>query len=728
MNYNLQAHEQIHFQEYWLIFKRKWLTISAITACTIALTGAYTFNQKPVYEAEGKLRFDKTNGASSLTGLTEQIGQLSGVTQLSNPLETEAEVIRSHDVVQSTISNLNLKGPEGKPLQIEAFTRTLKVKSLKGTDVLQLSYTSTDKNEAANTVNRLIDNYLKNNINTNRAQAKAARVFLSKQLPEVEKQVSQAEDEVRIFKEKNKVISLQEQASAGVETLTELSNQITETQSKLIGARTRSQALQSQLGLTTQKAFALSTLSQNDGLKLLLKEYQKLENDLATEQSRLTEEHPTVVDLKKKTEAFREKIKQKVARTIKSEQVVAEDDLQIGKLKEDLTGELVSAEVERLALENQITLLNQSLSLNQNRLSALPKLEKKQRELERKLQVAQGTYQQLLKQLQEVKVLENQNVGNARIISLALVPEKPISPKKMLNLLGGAGLGIFLGIITALALELTDKSIKTVDDAKRILKYPLLSTIPLLEKRTSKVGKLNTPELPILNDPYSPLVSAFEILETNLSFSACDETLKVILVSSSIPGEGKSFTSANLAVTLCQLGRKVLLIDGDMRRPRQQEIWNLSNLRGLSNILIGQTSLKETTQEVLVSLDILTAGTIPPNPLTLLDSKVMANLMKQATQSYDFIIIDAPPITAVADPLKLNQYTDGMVLVIRPGVATTESVSSVKTQLEHSGQRILGMIINGVTEKNSYGSYYSSQNYYGKKNKDENKKLPNVTV
>jgi len=741
MNSNLQPQENIDIQQYWLMLKRRWLPISIITASVITLAGVYVFNQKPVYETEGKLRFDKTNGASSLTGLTEQLGQLSGLTQLSNPLETEAEVIRSYNVVQQTISDLNLKDAKGKLLKVEDFTKILKVKSLKGTDVLVIGYSSKDSQEAANVVNKLIDNYLKNNIDTNRAQAKAARVFLSKQLPEVEQQVSKAEDDVRKFKEQNKVISLPQEAEAGVDTLKEISNQIIQAQSKLAAAKTRSQALQNQLALDTQQAVALSTLSQNAGVQLLLTEYQKLENQLAAERSRLTDVHPTVINLEQKTEALRQKLQEKIGKTINSKQAISEEDLQIGKLKEELTAQLVSSEIERLGLDNQIVQLNQSLLLSQQRLGSLPKLEKKQRELERKLQVAQATYQLFLKQLQEVRVIENQNVGNARIISLAVVPEKPVSSKKMLTLLGSGVLGLILGVILALTLELMDTSLKTIDEVKKILKYPVLGGIPQLKPKNNQKNDERLQDfgdLPVLYDPYSPATSAFEILETNLSFTSCDTPLKTIVVSSSVPGEGKSFTCANLAVTICQLGKRVLLIDADMRRPRQQDIWKFPNLKGLSNILIGQVSLEDTTQEALVSLDILTAGTIPPNPLNLLDSQQMSNFIKQASKKYDFIIIDAPPLTAVADPLKLNKIADGMLLVVRLGVGTTDSVTAAKVQLDQSGGKILGVAINGVTEKSSYGGYYNSKGYYGIKNESENKsknknenkekELPNVTI
>ena len=372
-----------------------------------------------------------------------------------------------------------------------------------------------------------------------------------------------------------------------------------------------------------------------------------------------------------------------------------------------MTAELVKVEVERLATMNRVDFLRKAFISNQARLRILPRLEEKRRELERKLQLAYAVYEQLSKKLQEVQVIEKQNVSKAKIIAPALVPGKPISPKILLNLALGGFLGILLGAGTALILEAMDKSLKTLDEAKQLLGYPLLGTIPRIYKK-DKQGQ----ELPVLNNPYSPVSNAFEILQTNLSFTMSDKELKVIVVSSSIPGEGKSFISANLAVAMAQLGKQVLLIDADMRHPCQQDIWDVPNVFGLSDVLVGQAALNGSTTEALVTLDLLTSGKIPPNPLTLLESQRMASLVKDARNDYDFVIIDAPQLTAVADTLKLGKLADGILLVVRPEVANNDSVNAAKSLLEHSGQRVLGMVVNGVTADNSYGSYYPSKGYY----------------
>src|SRR5579883_822700 len=192
--------DSIDFQQYWLLLKRRWLLIVVVMGSVIGLTGLITFMQKPIYEAQGKLLFNKQNGVSSLTGLSEQVGQLSGVTSLSNPLDTEAEVISSNAIVQKTISHFQLKDKTGKPLTINTFLKQLKLRSIRGTDVMELSYRSINPQQATAVINFLMRDYLENNIRVNRASATAAREFLSRQLPDVEKRVVAAEVALRQFK------------------------------------------------------------------------------------------------------------------------------------------------------------------------------------------------------------------------------------------------------------------------------------------------------------------------------------------------------------------------------------------------------------------------------------------------------------------------------------------------------------------------------------------------
>ncbi len=697
------------FQQYWLLVKRRWLAIAVVSSSVVGLTALNTYRQKPVYQAEGKLLFEVADSTSKVTDLSDR--QQQSVASVSNPLDTQAEVIRSNSIVQKTITDLELNDGNGKPLEIENFLGNLNIKNVKGTDVLAVSYKSTNPRQAAAIVNSLMRNYLQNNILTKRSQVRATLNFLNKQLPQVEQRVALAEIGVREFKEENNVVLLEEESRAAVQHLQEISTEITRTQANFADARIRYQELQNLLKLNSSEAVTFSNLSQSSGVEQLLTEYQKVQDELAVEQTRLTDEHPAIVNMLNKQKALKKQLQLRVAEVEGNSQLVSQPNLQLGKLKQTLSEELVKSQTEKLAQANRLAVLQKEFLLYKERLRNLPRLEQKLRQLERRLQVAQLTYQELQKRFQEVLVVENQTIGNARVIDEASVPKKRISPKILLNFLIGGFLGILLGVATAFILEALDKSLKTVEDAKQLFGYPLLGSIPKIGQKTYKSGGEIWQELPVLNSPYSPIGKAFEMLQASLAYTAFEQELKVIVVTSAISGEGRSFVAANLAVAMNQLGRRVLLIEADMRHPRQSEIWKISHQMGLSNVLLGESQLEETAILVMDRLNILTAGTILNNPLALLESQQMATLLREAAKNYDFIIIDSPPLTEGADALVLGQLADGMLLVVHPGIASEAAVTS-KSLLGQSKTRVLGMVVNGVTNENSYGGYYS-QGYSG---------------
>jgi succinoglycan biosynthesis transport protein ExoP len=319
-----------------------------------------------------------------------------------------------------------------------------------------------------------------------------------------------------------------------------------------------------------------------------------------------------------------------------------------------------------------------------------------------------------LTRLQEINVAENQNIGNARIISPALVPDEPSGTRKALIVLGGGVLGILLGIIAALTSDLIDRSIKTVREARELFQYTLLGVIPSVsrsDKSSYSVEGLDRPVPRVVGRdiPHFPVGDAYQMLQANLKFLS-DKQLKAITVTSSIPKEGKSEVSANLAVAMAEVERRVLLVDADMRHPIQHHIWQLSNKKGLSNIIVDQVPLESVVHEVMPNLHVLTSGVIPPNPVALLDSDRMATLVANFTKDYDCVIFDAPPLAGTADAAVLGKLADGILLVVRPEVVDFASASAAKEFLTQSGQKVLGMVINAVSVKRERDSYF----YYGK--------------
>ena len=361
-----------------------------------------------------------------------------------------------------------------------------------------------------------------------------------------------------------------------------------------------------------------------------------------------------------------------------------------------------------MALTSQLEELQNVYTYNRKRLDSLPRLEQEQLQLQRQLLVAQGTYEQLLKQLQIVRVLESQNASDARLVQEGLVPSRAI-PTSPLNLGLGGFLGILLGLGTALLLESMDKSLKNIEEATLLLDLPLLGTVPFITgKRNKSIGDGNR-NSPLIDRSHA-VTNSFEIIYANLNFSLPDQKLQVILVTSATSGEGKSFTAANLATVMAARGMRVLLIDADMRCPRQHKIWQEFNVKGLSNILINETDLEDAILHPLPNFDLLTAGTSSPSPTTLLDSHSMEDLIDKARNNYDFVIIDTSPLMAVADPLIISKLADGILLVVRLGQVHSQEVVMAKSLLDQSKTPILGMILNGISEQNSYGRYY----YYGR--------------
>jgi capsular exopolysaccharide synthesis family protein len=230
----------------------------------------------------------------------------------------------------------------------------------------------------------------------------------------------------------------------------------------------------------------------------------------------------------------------------------------------------------------------------------------------------------------------------------------------------------------------------------------------------SRLTTNQLPQIPLITamNPNSHISEAYRGLRTNIQFSAADRELKVILISSAQPGEGKSTTVANLAVTFAQENKKVLIIDADLRKPTQHHIFGKSNRKGLTNILIGQFQMVETILETHIeNVSLLTSGTISPNPSELLASQRMNHLIEELKDLYDVIIIDSPPALAVTDTQIIAAKCDGVLLVINSGKVKRHLVVKLKANLEHVKARILGVIFNNK-EKDVDSTYY--YNYYGK--------------
>jgi capsular exopolysaccharide synthesis family protein len=730
------AETGIEFQQYWQILKRRWLPALIIFASILGLVSYSILKEKPIYEAEGKLLLKKTIAGSSLTELGKEIGQLTPAAEQSNPLTTEIEVIRSTEIVEKTINKLHLKDENGKKLRTKDFLKKLTVASVRGADILTISYKSKDPKQAAVVVRYLMDVYLENNLKVNRLEAVSVRQFIEKKLPSAEKLMRLTAAELSNFKEKNKVVNLEEEAKSAVTIMANLERQIDEAKSDLAKTTAKSQAFQKELQMNPQQALVASNLSQSTAVQEALKEYQQVERQLTLEKNRYQETSPIIIRLETKKAALKALLDNQVQQIAGGQQQQYDRNLQIGEVKPKLIEEFVKVDVERQGLADRVSILENALASYKQRVQSLPEMEKQQRLLSRKLQEAESAYTELQNKLQEIRIAENQRVGNARIIQQASVPQEPIASRKSLMLVSGAMLGTLLGIATALALESQDKSVKTIDEARDLFGLTLLGVIPAHQSeknswnlfQRSPANRDSEPsgrQIVVKDTPHTSISAAYRMLQANLRFLCSDKELKVIVVSSSLPQEGKSTVAANLAATVAQLGRKVLLVDADMHRPVQHRIWDVPNQVGLSNAIVGQAQWQSAIAPVMDNLDLLSCGVIPPNPMALLDSQRITLLIAQFASNYDLVIIDTPSLNVAADAPILGKKADGILMVARPGVLYSGSVAFAKDLLKKSHQQVLGMVVNGVVPKNEPHShyYFANESYTQVQSPSKHKKV-----
>ncbi len=703
--------DYIDLQQYWMALKRRWFYAVLVFASSVGLAAAYSLQQDPIYQAKAKLLHQGNDSESiSLPGL-------DGRPQQENKLANQIEIMKSSPIAQQVIDRLELRNEEGEVLKSGSLLSNLTVEPLRDTDILQISYDSPDPEEAAKVVNELMAVYRENNVSVNRSEATAERKFIEKQLPKTEKNLQEQEEKLREFKEENNVIALSEEAKSTVEILSELDQQIIQAQASLDDAKTRIEQLTQKLGLPPEQAMVASSLSDSDAVQNVLTKYQELEQELASKRARYQPNHPIIKNLEENQEALASLLEQRVNQVLQEElpaEKISEDfNLQLSELKIDLVQNLVNAQVNYAAQQSKIEGLREQQQQYQNRKATLPQLEQRQRQLQRELEASQSTFEALLQRLQEVQIAENQTQANARVVEQAKIPNNPISPKIALNLALGGILGAMLGVATALIIDARDRTLKTVQEIKDQLGYTLLGSIPLFGKQAGM--------LPMQDQPRSAVSEAFRMLQANLKFSRVDEKVKVMVLTSAVPNEGKSTVTANLGMALAELGNRVLIIDADMRRPSQHQVWEEPNSVGLSNVLVDQSDISTVAKELAPNLELLTAGAPPPNPIALLESQRLRDLLDKCSQAYDYVLMDTPPIAVGADAALLGKLAQGTLLVVRPSVADLTSIDGTKEMLQRSGQSVLGMVINGVNpsdEPDSY-YYYYAQGYYSEEVAEE---------
>ncbi len=701
--------EEIDIQKYFLVLKRRWMVAAGVFLGCTGLAGCALLTLDSTFEASGKLLF-QDDRTSELTKIGDKIGHLESIKQESNPLDTQALLVQSKLIAKDVINTLDLKDEKGRPLNSGALS--VKAKPVIGTDVIDVTYVSENPEVAKKVVNQVMKEYIEKNIKNNRLKATAAGGFVEEQLPRVKAQLEKAAEELRQFKVKNNIIQLKKETDAAVETLTTIDEELTKAQSQLADVSAQQNEIRRQMNLPEDIAVDVTSLSQISSVQKLLNQLQEVQTKLIGDKSLYTREHPSIVKLQEKEAGLKNLLDQTVAESLGYNRQIPLGKLQMGMIKQKLAQEFVSLQSERLGLEQKVLALSQLKRDYKSRTDNLPNLEKRQGQLERSLFVSQESYENLLNRLQEIKVAESQTVGNASVLEPAKAYPSPGATKKKLGItVGGTFAGLLFGIAGAFFVDLIDRRVKTAKEAESLFGYTLLGLIPKFDSNKASVPQRTISDLVsqrviVATTPRTVIHEAYQMLQANLKFISLDRKVRSIVVTSSLTGEGKTEVAANLAVVMAQVGRRVLLVDADMRKPSQHHLWGLINSVGLSNVMVGDNDFEEAVQRVTENLSVLTAGVMPPNPLALIDSEKMTTFIDMLSQMYDCIVFDTPPLMGTADSAVLSQMADGALVVVRPGLVNSNSATAAKSLLARSEANVLGIVANGVNIK------YEPQNYF----------------
>jgi capsular exopolysaccharide synthesis family protein len=674
----------LDFESIWHIFwsRRYWILGAGAVGLAIALV--YSLLQTPLYRATASLELNPPT-IPILTGQGQGGDDLVVPSQDWQFLATQYGLLKSNALGERVAQDLGLASKDvagsstGDPkTRLSALgaglAGGLDVKPVPDSRLVELSYTSPDPAEAARIVNGFADAFLESTLDRRYEATGKARIFLEKRLKTARDEVNEAERQLVAYAKANNIILLSTEGEGG-ETGT----------SSLTGSSLSS--LNAALAVAQQKRIAAeqryrqagSITEVNASTAGLRQEKAKLETEYREKSTFLKDDYPDMVRLKSRIEAINQEIKREA-----------------GTSSNSLRAEYQAALAEENALRGRVNQLSGN-ALNERERSIQYNM------LQRELDTKRSLYATLLERFNQVGVASGIGTAQAAIVDRGSVPGAPFSPNIPRNLMLGLFLGLGLGAAFAFAYELITDTIRTPDDVREKLKLAPLGVIP------AKKSKENLAEL--LDDHRSPIYEAYSSLQATLQFSTSQGLPHSILVTSSQPAEGKSTTSLVLARLLAESGRKVLLLDADMRKPsfvveEQVDI-------GLTRVL---TTEDEPRKHVLKTsnsnLWLMPSGPVPPNPTHLLASQRMREVLDELLSFFDVVIVDGPPIHGFGDAPVLGTVCEGVLFVIESGKTRRRLALDAVSRLQRPGITILGA---ALTKFRAYAADYGhSYKYYEK--------------
>ncbi len=718
----LPAHESGVGEYIRILVKRKWIVISVL-ASVFSVVAIASLKMTPIYEASGTIAINKPD-----TTLNFQ-NQATFSLDYYDPteLETEIKILQSDLLALQVIRELNLDrrtetgaqpppspsldlSPD--PLQADparasamlgSFKGALRISLIPNSRIIEVHYRNPDPQMAALVVNTVMQTYVENNFKARFDSTMQASDWLKRQLVDLQMQVETSQEKLVRYQKEHEILGIDEKQNIITSKLDELNKALTSAESERMAKESLYRLVESGDPDVIASESGEGQTSVSHLLDSLISKQADLRLQAAELNTQFGPSYPKLAQLNSQLKELDTQIQsemKKIATSLRGQYLTA----------------LQREHMLRDALDKQKTEANK---LNESAIQYSL--------LKRDVETNRQLYEGLLEKLKEAGVSAGLKSNNFRIVDSARPANSPIEPNIPRNLGAAFVLGLASGVGLAYLLEGLDNTIRTTEQAQMISGLAPLGMIPLGSKsaRDGAAAKRlviassskEAVELVTQVRPQSQMAESYRALRTSLLLSNLGAPPKVIMVTSALPQEGKTTTSINCAVVLAQKGVRVLLIDADLRRPSIHKTLGMGPRTGLSNVLTGSVQLEQaiTRTAILPSLDVLPAGTPPPNPAELLASTNMRDVLAQLRDQYDHIVLDTPPSLSVTDAVVLSPRADAVVLVIRSGQTSKQALRRSRDILGRVNAKVVGVLLNAVDLSSpDYYYYYEYKDKYAR--------------
>jgi polysaccharide biosynthesis transport protein len=754
------------FQELLRIgYEGKWIILS-IFVVVVSATGFYTMQQDDIYQSRATIRLNRSMDPLNQTSV-QQLGAEDLGFGSERIIANEIRVLRSEAVLNRITSKLLEEAPQNRaqadtlpimkaqsrPTTIRKIARKLGLEDffisvglarldtssrlasheviasrVRGQlraeregylDMITVIVVSTSPTEAARIANLAVEAYQERNLESARENILTVKDFLESQLESKRDSLKRVEVDVRNFKQTHGIVSLPQESQSMISQLSQFEAQRDQAKIELEAGNKVLSELKLRIGELEPNLSTQLSNRPDPVLNQLLYEKEAVDLEIQKTEFGKSDALKSRPDLQAFSEKELKDLKQRRAQLVKeiteiTGKIIASGDVSSSPLEQtrDIRQQILTKQIDNEALKAKIRSLDVTLKEYNREFDNLPAQSLQFARLERMRQSNEKLFTLLDGKYQEAVINEKTTVSNVRVVDQATVPGSPIRPDRPKNMLIGVLFGLGLGFIIAMLVRYLDSTIRNPEDVEK-LGIPVLTFVPSF----GNVGDLSREDtLVVQSAPQSPPSEAYRTMRAAIENSLMmDGKPMTVLVTSPAPKEGKSTAIANLAVTAANLGKRVLLIDADLRRPVQHSIFEVEREPGLSDCLTGAVPVNVAVKKSSVPrLHVVTSGHIPSHPAELLGSIQMEKFLQLVRQYYDFVLIDSPPIIAMADTLVIAKHTDGVVLVVSADQTKTMGLVKAKEMLAANNARFIGAVVNRFNANKIYYSYYRYyyQNYY----------------